>query len=195
MLRILIFCISILHHHSLFTAVREGEHKPSVIVDGDMLDGGAETAVLPFGVEEVKLAELKEEPAELVRLELLIRSLLCESRITLLQGCVAFGKALIGFGVFVLVKSRYRIGSDTFFNQPCYHFHLLGNRTKLDVDFGVIGKRSLDKPSVLNQGFSVLDGEAQCRSRIFLEGVLGKMWRGAFAPLNLWLHCHITRRY
>ena len=77
-----------LHHHRLLAAVREGEHKPSVVVDGDALNGGAESAVLPFGVEEVKLAELKEETAELVRFELLICSLPCESRITLLRGCV-----------------------------------------------------------------------------------------------------------
>ena len=106
MLRILIFCIGILHHHCLFTAVCKGEHKSSVVVDGDALDGGAESIILPFGVEEVKLAELKEETAELVRLELLIRSLPCESRITLLQGLIAFCKALIGFDIFVLVKSR-----------------------------------------------------------------------------------------
>ena len=82
-------------------------------MNGDALHGGAKTAVLPFGVEEVELAKLKEESAELVRLELFVLSLACESRITLLQGCVAFGKALIGFGVFVLVKSRYRIGIKT----------------------------------------------------------------------------------
>ena len=44
-------------------------------MNGDALNGGAEAAVLPFGVEEVKLAKLKEESAELVRLELLIRSM------------------------------------------------------------------------------------------------------------------------
>ena len=32
-----------------------------------LLDDGAEMTILPFGVEEVKLAELKEETAELVR--------------------------------------------------------------------------------------------------------------------------------
>ena len=119
-------------------------------MNGDVLYDGAEAAVLPFGVEEVKLSDFKEESAELVCLELLILPLPCESRITLLQGGVAFGKALIGFCVFVLVKSRYRIGGDAFFNKPCHNLHLLGNRTKLGVDFGVIGKRSLDKPSVLD---------------------------------------------
>ena len=78
------FCISILHHHRLFTAVCEGKHKPSVVVNGDALNGGAKSAVLPFGIEKVKLAKLKEESAKLIRLELLIRSLPCESRITLL---------------------------------------------------------------------------------------------------------------
>ena len=51
--------IGILHHHRFFAAVCKGKQKPSVIVDGDALDGGAETAVLPFGVEEVKFAKLK----------------------------------------------------------------------------------------------------------------------------------------
>ena len=74
----------ILHHHRLLATVCEGEYKPSVIVDGDTLYDGAESAVLPFGVEEVELAKLKEESAELVRLELLVLSLACESRITLL---------------------------------------------------------------------------------------------------------------
>jgi hypothetical protein len=180
MLRILIFCISILHHHSLFTAVREGEHKSSVVVDGDALDGGAESIILPFGVEEVKLAELKEETAELVRLELLIRSLPCESRITLLQGLIAFCKALIGFDIFVLVKSRYRIGGDTFLNQPCHHLHLLGNSAKLGIDFGVIREGLFYKPAVLNQGFAVLNEKAQCLPRIFLESILGQVGRGAF---------------
>ena len=83
-------------------------------MNGDPLYDGAEAAVLPFGIEEVKLAKLKEESAELVRLELLILPLPCESRITLLQGLIAFGKVLIGFGVFALVKSRYRIGGDAF---------------------------------------------------------------------------------
>ena len=69
MLRILIFCISILHLRRLLTAVCEGKHKPSVVVNGDALDGGAETAILPFGVEEVKLAKLKEESSELARRE------------------------------------------------------------------------------------------------------------------------------
>ena len=84
MLRILIFCISILHHHRLLAAVRKGEHKPTIVVDGDALYNGAETAVLPFGIEEVKLAKLKEESAELIRLELLVLPLPCESHITLL---------------------------------------------------------------------------------------------------------------
>ena len=77
MLRCLIAIRNIysLHHHRFLAAVRKGEHKPSVIVNGDALYDGAEAAVLPFGVEEVKLAKLKEESAELVRLELLIRSM------------------------------------------------------------------------------------------------------------------------
>ena len=50
-----------LHHYRLLAAVREGEHKSSVIVDGDALNGGAESAVLPFGVEEVKFAKLLEK--------------------------------------------------------------------------------------------------------------------------------------
>jgi len=53
-------------------------------VDGDALHGGAKPAVLPFGIEEVKLAKLKEESAELIRLELLVLPLPCESHITLL---------------------------------------------------------------------------------------------------------------
>ena len=88
-----------LHHHRFLAAVCEGEHKPSVIVNGNALYDGAEAAVLPFGVEEVKFAKLKEESAELVRLELLILPLPCESRITLLQGLVSFGKALIAFSI------------------------------------------------------------------------------------------------
>ena len=180
MLRILIFCISTLHHHRLLAAVCKGEHKPSVIVNGDPLYDGAETTVLPFGVEEVELAKLKEESAELIHLELLILPLPCESRITLLQDLVAFGKALIGFGIFVLVKSRYRIGGDAFLDQSCHNLHLLGNRSKLGGDFAVIGKRSLDKPSVLNQGFSVFNEKAQCLPRIFLDSILGQVWRSAF---------------
>ena len=38
----------------------EGKHKPSIVVNGDALNRGAESAVLPFGVEEIKLAKLKE---------------------------------------------------------------------------------------------------------------------------------------
>ena len=57
------YCIGVLHHHRLFAAVCECEHKPSVVVDGDALDGGAETTVLPFGAEKVKLAKLKEHTA------------------------------------------------------------------------------------------------------------------------------------
>ena len=86
-----------LHHYRLLAAVREGEHKPTVVVDGDALDGGAKSAVLPFGVEEVKFAKFKEESAKLIRLELLILPLPCESRITLLQSLIAFGKALHRF--------------------------------------------------------------------------------------------------
>ena len=56
-----------LHHHRLLVAVWKCEQKPSVIVDGDAVNGGAETAVLPFGVEEVKLHKRKEESAELIR--------------------------------------------------------------------------------------------------------------------------------
>ena len=63
-------------------------------MNGDVLYDGAEAAVLPFGVEEVKFAKLKEESAELVRLELLILPLPCENRITLLQGLISFCKAL-----------------------------------------------------------------------------------------------------
>ena len=169
-----------LHHYRLLAAVREGEHKPSVIVDGDALNGGAKSAVLPFGVKKVKLAKLKEESAKLIRLELLVLSLPCESRITLLQGGVAFGKALIGFGVFVLVKSRYRIGGDAFLDQSCHNLHLLGNRTKLGIDFGVIGESLLYKSAVLNQGFAVFNEKAQCLPRIFLESILGQVGRGAF---------------
>ena len=121
--------IGILHHHRFFAAVREGEHKSSVVVDDDALNGGAEAAVLPFGVKKVKLAKLKEKSAELVRLELLVLPLPCESRITLLQGCVTFGKALIGFGVFVLVKSRYRIGGDAFLDQSCHNLSVVTEKT------------------------------------------------------------------
>lgn len=53
-------------------------------MDGDALDGGAESAVLLFGVEEVKLSELKKETAEDIRSIFLIRALLCKNRITLL---------------------------------------------------------------------------------------------------------------
>ena len=140
-------------------------------MNGDALYDGAEAAVLPFGVKKVKLAKLKEESSELVRLELLILPLPCESRITLLQGLIAFGKALIVFDVFVLVKSRYRIGSDTFFNQPCNHLHLLGNRTKLGIDFGVIGEGLFYKSAVLNQGCSVLNEETQGKAGIILESI------------------------
>ena len=75
---------SILHHHRLLAAVRKCEHKPSVVVNGDALNGGAETAVLPFGIEEVEFAKLKEETAKLVCFELFVCPLPCESRITLL---------------------------------------------------------------------------------------------------------------
>ena len=49
-----------LHHHRLRAAVCEGEHKPSAMVNGDALHNGTESAVLPFGVEEVKLAKLAD---------------------------------------------------------------------------------------------------------------------------------------
>ena len=62
---ILLYCN--LHHHRLLAAVRKGKHKPSVVVDGDAFDGGAESAVLPFGIKKVKLAEFKEETAEIGR--------------------------------------------------------------------------------------------------------------------------------
>ena len=48
-----------LHHHRLFAAVAEGEHKPAIVVNGNAFYNGVETAVLPFGVEEVKFAKLK----------------------------------------------------------------------------------------------------------------------------------------
>ena len=54
-----------------------------------------ETAITPFGVKDFNLSEFKEESAEDIRFILLVRSLLCKSRITLLQPLVAFGKALI----------------------------------------------------------------------------------------------------
>ena len=95
-------------------------------MNGDALNGGAEAAVLPFDVEEVKLAKFKDKSAELVRLELLVFSLPCESRITLLQGLISFCKALIGFGVLVLVKSRYRIGGYGVFNHMCHNLKFLG---------------------------------------------------------------------
>ena len=123
----LLICKCALHHHRLLAAVCEGKHKPSVVVNGDALDDSVETAIAPFGVEKFKLSEFKEESAELVRLELLVLPLPCESRITLLQDLIAFGKALIGFGIFVLVKSRYRIGSDACLNQPCYNLHFFNN--------------------------------------------------------------------
>ena len=182
MLRCLIAIRNIysLHHHRLLAAVGKGEHKPSVIVDSDALNNCSETDILPFGVEEVKLAKLKEESAKLIRLELFILSLPCESRITLLQGCVAFGKALIGFGVFVLVKSRYRIGSDAFLNQSRHYLHLGDHRLKLGIDFGVIGEGLFYKSAVLNQGFAVFNEKAQCLPRILLERVLGQVRRGSF---------------
>ena len=89
-------------------------------------------------------------------------------------------KALIGFDVFVLVKSRYRIGGDAFLDQTCHNLHLLGNRTKLGIDFGVIGEGLFYKSAVLNQGFAVLYEKAQCMPRILLERVLGQVRRGAF---------------
>lgn len=49
------------NHHHLLAAVRKGEHKPTIVVDGDALYNCSESAVLPFGVEEVKLAKLKED--------------------------------------------------------------------------------------------------------------------------------------
>ena len=55
----LLICKRSLHHHRLLATVCKGEHKPSVVVDGNALHGGAKTAVLPFGIEEVELAKLK----------------------------------------------------------------------------------------------------------------------------------------
>ena len=40
-------------------AIAEGEHKPSVVVDGDALYDGVETAVTPFGVKDIVLSDLK----------------------------------------------------------------------------------------------------------------------------------------
>ena len=149
-------------------------------MNGDALYDGAEATILPFGVKEVDLANLKEESAELVRLELLILPLPCESRITLLQGLIAFGKALIVFSVFVLVESRYRIGGDAFLNQPCNHLHLGNYRLQFGINFGVIGEGLFYKSAVLNQGFAILYEKAQCLPRIFLESILGQVGRGAF---------------
>ena len=78
-------------------------------MNGDALYDGAEAAVLPFGVEEVKLSDFKEKSAKLIRLELLVLPLPCESRITLLQSLVAFGKALIGFDENVRTSAAFRV--------------------------------------------------------------------------------------
>ena len=67
------------------------QKEPTVVVNGDALYDGAKTAVLSFGVEEVKLSEFKEETAELVHSELFILPLPCKSCIMLLQGPIAFG--------------------------------------------------------------------------------------------------------
>lgn len=48
-----------LHHHRLFAAVAEGEHKPSVIVNGDAVNGCVKAAVTPFGVKDIVLSDLK----------------------------------------------------------------------------------------------------------------------------------------
>jgi len=93
---------------------------------------------------------------------------------------ISFCKALIGFGVFVLVKSRYRIGGDAFLNQSRHYLHLGDHRLKLGINFGVIGEGLFYKSAVLNQGFVVLNEKAQCRPCIFLEGILRKVGRGAF---------------
>ena len=53
------FCISILHHHRLLATVAEGEHKPSVIVNGDVVNDSVKTAVTPFGVKDIVLSDLK----------------------------------------------------------------------------------------------------------------------------------------
>ena len=49
------FLYSLSKHNRYLAAVCEGEHKPSVVVNGDALYDGAEAAVLPFGVEKLKL--------------------------------------------------------------------------------------------------------------------------------------------
>lgn len=54
------------------------------------------------------------------------------------------------------------------------------NRTKLGINFGVIGEGLFYKSAVLNQGFAVLYEKAQCLPRILLERVLGQVRRGAF---------------
>jgi len=60
----LLICERSLHHHRLLAAVRKGKLKPSVVVNGDALNGGGEAAVLPFGVKEVNLSEFKEKTAK-----------------------------------------------------------------------------------------------------------------------------------
>ena len=48
-----------LHHHCLLAAVAEGKHKPSVIVNGDVVNDSVKTAVTPFGVKDIVLSNLK----------------------------------------------------------------------------------------------------------------------------------------
>ena len=44
----------------------------------------------------------------------------------------------------------------------------------------MIGEGLFYKSAVLNQGFAVLNEKAQCLPRIFLESILGQVWRSAF---------------
>ena len=54
---ILLYCN--LHHHRLLAAVAECEHKPSVVVNGDMVNDCVKAAVTPFGVKDIVLSNLK----------------------------------------------------------------------------------------------------------------------------------------
>ena len=139
----LLICKRSLHHHRFLAVVAEGEHKPSVVVDGDAVNDCVETAITPFGVKDIILFDLKEESAEYIRFVFLFGSLPCKSRITLLQSLVSFGKALIVFCIFQLVKSRYRIGGYGIFYHMRHDFKFLIQHLQFRIDFGVVGEAAL----------------------------------------------------
>lgn len=54
---ILLYCN--LHHHRLLATMVEGEHKSSVIVNGNMVNDCVKAAITPFGVKDIVLSDLK----------------------------------------------------------------------------------------------------------------------------------------